>query len=213
MSEAKAMMQEVTGQQIQYGIRLDFQGFVDAVDQIGGVDITVARTLDDYNYPISGAEDDSCGHTPKEIDAFTATVSADTDTFTFFPCRFKHLHFNPGLQHMDGTTVLDFARSRHGLGIEGSDFARSARQQLIIEAVRNKMISTSIFSPGKILGLYAIVKKSIDTDITNGELGLFLDHLPSLRSAKIITANIDTGDYTTGKPDRKSTRLNSSHRL
>lgn len=200
---AKAATQEVLGQPIHYGIRLDFQGFVDAINQIGGVDVTVQRTLDDYNYPISGKEDDTCGHTPEELQAFNASESAsltpDEDNFTFFPCRYKHLHFDPGLQHMDGETALEFARSRHAVGIEGSDFARSARQQLIIEAVRNKLISSAFFNPGKLLGLYNIMKNSIDTDITDTDLGLFLDKLSQLKSAKIISDVIDFGDYTAGR--------------
>lgn len=203
LPEAESDISYVTGQKIDYGIRLDFQGFVDAINQIGGVDVTVVRTLDDYNYPISGKEDDTCGHTPQDLQTFNASESAsltpDVDTFNFFPCRFKHLHFDPGLQHMDGETALEFARSRHGVGIEGSDFARSARQQLIIEAVRSKLISSAFLNPGKLLGLYNIMKNSIDTDINSADLGLFLQELPQLKSAKIASAIIDYGDYTTGR--------------
>lgn len=200
MSLAESVVTQVTGQPIQYGIRLDFQGFVDAIDQIGGIDVTVARILDDYNYPISGKEDDTCSHSPEEIQTFTATASAEADNFTFFSCRYKHLHFDPGQQHMDGTTALEFVRSRHAVGIEGSDFARSARQQLVIEAVRNKMISSALFNPTKVLGLYGILKNSIDTDMTDSVVGLFLDKLPALKNATVITATIDFGDYTTGRP-------------
>lgn len=197
LKNAEAVVSQVTGQSVQYGIRLDFQGFVDAINQIGGVDVTVTRTLDDYNYPISGMEDDACGHPQQEIQTFTATASAEVDNFDFFACRYKHLHFNPGSQHMDGETALEFVRSRHALGIEGSDFARSARQQLVIEAVRNKLISSAFFNPGKLLGLYDILKNSIDTDMTDTDLGLFMDKLPALKDAKVVTANIDLGDYTT----------------
>lgn len=200
---AEKTVSSVTGQSIHYGIRLDFQGFVDAINQIGGIDVTVTRTLDDYNYPISGKEDDTCNHTVDELQAFNATISAsltpDEDVFAFFPCRYKHLHFDPGLNHMDGETALEFVRSRHGVGIEGSDFARSARQQLVIEAVRNKLISSAFFSPGKLLGLYNILKNSVDTDMNSTDLGLFLDKLAVLKAAKINTVNIDTGDYTTGR--------------
>lgn len=203
MSDAKSMVSSVVGQPIQYGIRLDFQGFIDAINAIGGVDVNVARTLDDYNYPVSGKEDDTCGHTAAELQAFNASESSsltpDEDNFTFFPCRYIHLHVDPGLQHMNGELALEFARSRHASGIEGTDFARSARQQLIIEAVRNKMISSALFNPGEIVKLYTIAKSSIDTDITDTELGLFLDKLPQLKNAKITTGNIDAGDYTTGR--------------
>lgn len=201
ISDAEKVVGQVTGQPVDYGIRLDFQGFIDGINEIGGVDVNVQRTLDDYNYPISGKEDDTCSHTPDELQQFNSTASAqtDTDTFQFFPCRYKHLHFDPGQQHMDGETALEFARSRHAVGREGSDFARSARQQLVIEAVRNKLITSAFFSPGKLVGLYNIIKSSIDTDITDTDLGLFLDKLSVLKTAKITSAVIDWGDYTTGR--------------
>ncbi len=199
LSTGEKVVEEVTGQPVDYGIRLDFQGFVKGIDQIGGVDVNVARNLDDYHYPISGEEDNVCEHTQEDLQAFVATSPAELEQWDFFPCRYKHLHFDAGQQHMDGETALEFARSRHGAGVEGSDFARSARQQLVIEAVRGKLISSALLSPGKVIGLYDIIKSSIDTDITDTDLGLFLDRLSALKSAKIVSVVLDLGDYTTGR--------------
>lgn len=203
LSEAEKIAQEVTGQPVQYGVRLDFQGFVDAINEIGGVDVNVQHTLDDYHYPISGMEDDICSHTHDELQAFNASLSAvpnvDDANFSFFSCRYKHLHVDTGLQHMDGELALEFARSRHADGSEGSDFARSARQQLIIEAVRNKLITSAFLNPGKLLSLYNIMKTSVDTNIASGELGIFMDRLITLKNAKIRSAVIDYGDYMTNR--------------
>lgn len=199
LSKAESTVKEVTGQPIHYGLRLDFQGFVDAIDSIGGVDVTVAHTLDDYEYPISGKEDDTCGRTQQEIQTFTATDSAEVDNQQFFACRYKHLHVDIGAQHMDGESALEFARSRHGVGAEGSDFARSARQQLIIEAVRNKLITSTFLNPSKLSDLYDIMKNSIDTDITQEELGLFLNKVLFFKDATIQSSVIDFGDYTVGR--------------
>jgi LCP family protein required for cell wall assembly len=44
-----------------------------------------------------------------------------------------------GLQHMDGTVALQYARSRHG----SSDFDRATRQQQILIALAKKLISPS----------------------------------------------------------------------
>lgn len=43
------------------------------------------------------------------------------------------------------------------------------------------------------------MKSSVDTDISSGELGIFMDRLITLRNAKIKTAVIDYGDYTTDR--------------
>jgi LCP family protein required for cell wall assembly len=42
-----------------------------------------------------------------------------------------------GRQHMDGDTALEYARTRH----QDSDFARTARQQQVVAAVRNAMLN------------------------------------------------------------------------
>lgn len=197
----KAVVQNIVGQPIHYALRIDFGGFVKAVDEVGGIDVNVPSVLDDYHYPIDGNEDLPCGHTPDEIKAFVATTSADQQLWEFFPCRYKHLHVAVGVQHMDGITALEYVRSRHGVGEQGSDFARSKRQQQVIEAFRSKVLSAGILlNPSKIINLYNIVKTSIDTDITQADFGPFITLAQKIRSAKIHSVVIDNGDPTTGRP-------------
>ncbi len=197
----KAVVENVIGQPIHYGLRIDFGGFVKAVDLLGGLDVQVDETLDDYNYPIEGKEDDSCGHTPEEVQQFSATDSAEMDAWKLFSCRYTHLHVDKGLQHMNGITALEFVRSRHGVGDEGTDFARSHRQQFVIEAFRNKVLSAGIlFNPSKIVGLYGILKDSIDTDISQEDFAPFISLAQKLKSAKMYSTVIDYGDSVTGRP-------------
>lgn len=197
---AKAAIGKVIGQPVDYGFRIDFGGFVKAIDEVGGVDVTVADTLDDYNYPIEGKEDDPCGLSSAEIQSFTATDSAEADIMAKFSCRYKHLHFDKGLQHMDGTTALEFVRSRHGVGSEGTDFARSRRQHLVIEAFRSKLLSLQILlNPGKIINLYNILKDSVDTDIQQEEIALFIQLAQKMQHATITSTVIDFGDYQQGR--------------
>src|ERR1035437_8036590 len=51
---AEAAVQKITGQSVDYGVRIDFSGFVKAVDEIGGLDVNVDNTFDDYQYPADG---------------------------------------------------------------------------------------------------------------------------------------------------------------
>ena len=68
---------------------------------------------------------------------------------------------------MNGETALTFARSRHGNNSEGSDFARSRRQQLVIMAVREKLLSLNTLSnPSKLAQLYAAITNHLQTDLT-----------------------------------------------
>lgn len=189
---AKAVVSKVVGQRVDYGIRIDFDGFVKAVDLVGGLDIMVDKAFDDYEYPIEGKENDPCGHSEDEIDTF-ATSSSQLEAF---PCRYKHIHFNKGLNHMDGKTALEFVRSRHAIGEEGSDFARSKRQEKVIEAFKNKVLSVdTFFNPGKVISLYGLLEKSIDTDIKQDEFDDFLKLAKQMRQAKIQSVFVDTGDF------------------
>jgi LCP family protein required for cell wall assembly len=65
-----------------------------------------------------------------------------------------------GRQHMDGDTALKYARTRH----QDSDFARTARQQQVVAAVRNAMLNPLNW-PRLPVALGAI-SQSIKTDAT-----------------------------------------------
>lgn len=187
----KTVMGNIVGLPLRYGLRIDFRGFVEAIDTIGGIDVLVTNTFDDLNFPIDGKENDLCGNIEKEIDFSSdeaaklnipagkmkviilpdgkiATDSAQEDIGAkYFTCRYEHIHFNKGLTHMDGAIALKFVRSRHGTQGEDSDFARSKRQEEVITAVRNKLLSFETLSnPQKISDLVKTLGKSIDTDIS-----------------------------------------------
>jgi len=197
----KAVVSHIVGQPIHYAFRIDFGGFVKAVDEVGGIDVQVPETLDDYHYPIDGSEDLPCDHSEDEIKTFVATASADQLLWDFFPCRYKHLHVDPGTVHMDGITALEYVRSRHGVGDQGSDFARSKRQQQVIEAFRGKVLSAGILlNPSKIIGLYNILENSIDTDISQEDFAPFISLVQKIKSAKITSVVIDYGDPANGRP-------------
>ncbi len=196
LSDAEKLISTVTGQPIHYGFRIDFGGFVKAVDELGGLDINVENTFDDYAYPIEGLEDATCGFSDTQIASLSAQIaSGSAGESDSFPCRYKHIHFDKGQQHMDGQTALEYVRSRHALGPEGSDFARSRRQSKVITAVKEKVFSAETFlNPARILNLYNILKDSIDTDIPTADIALFVDQLQKLRKAKIQSGVLDMGD-------------------
>lgn len=199
LSLIKAAVGKITGQDVDYVIRIDFSGFVKAIDIVGGLDINVDNTLDDYQYPINGKEDDPCGKTEEELQIL-ATAAAEI-LADELPCRYKHLHFDKGLTHMDGETALEFVRSRHAEGGEGSDFARSKRQEKVINATKEKLLSAqTLINPAKILNLYEILKESLDTDIKQEEFDDFVRLAQKLQKAKIQSAIIDTGDEETKRP-------------
>lgn len=191
LNVARDAVGEILGQPIDYVVRLDFDGFVKAVDLIGGLDVEVERSFDDYEYPISGKEEDACGKSEEEVEKL-ATAESQLEAF---PCRYEHLSFVKGVQFMDGETALKYVRSRHGSGGEGSDFARSKRQEQVISSFRDKVFSLgTILNPVKLVSLYDVLKGSIDTDIRQDEYDDFIKLAKKMEDAKIESVVLDIGD-------------------
>jgi LCP family protein required for cell wall assembly len=139
---------ELLQEPIAYYVRIDFAGFERVIDEIDGIEINVENEFDDYTYPISGRED-------------------NPDYYS----RFEHLHFDAGLQKMNGALALKYARSRHALGIEGSDFARARRQQLLLEAVKEKLLSRQTLLNPVVLGkLVNEFSQDVSTNLSAWEM-------------------------------------------
>lgn len=150
---ATAVLENFLGLEIPYYARVDFSGFADLIDALGGVDVFVDKSFADYEFPNS-------------------TYGLRT------------VSFNKGWQHFDGQTALDFARSRHGNNFEGSDFARARRQQKIVLAVRDKILTNDTFvHPARILSLIRTLDNHVSTNLQINDL------LEGVRLAKELDTN------------------------
>jgi len=133
-------------------LMIDFDAFVQIIDALGGIDVDVPKTLHDTRYP-----------DPRPGD----------------PYAFKTVHFDAGLQHMDGARAIEYARSR----MSTSDFDRAKRQQTILLAIRRKALSAGGITRWP--SVAAAVLAGIKTDLGVGELaGL------ALLAARTDPANI-----------------------
>jgi anionic cell wall polymer biosynthesis LytR-Cps2A-Psr (LCP) family protein len=160
--QAKSEVGKVTGLPIDYFVVVDFSGFTKIIDILGGIDVSVPVTFDDNYYPVAGLENETCGKSPEDIAALSATMSG----FLLekqFTCRYEHLHFDKGVTKMDGATALKFVRSRHS-ETYGSDFARSERQKAVLVAIKNKVISLGVIT--KADPVLNKISDSVRTDIT-----------------------------------------------
>ena len=99
---------------IDYALVFDFSQVIEMIDLLGGVDVLVENGFTDRLYPRSGVD-----------------VSVETDPKVLY----ETITFAQGLNHLDGETALKFMRSRHAVGSEGSDLARSKRQQQVMTAL------------------------------------------------------------------------------
>lgn len=197
---SNAVIGKVINQAIDYTIKIDFDGFIKTLDILGGIDIDVQSSFDDYKYPITGKENDSCGYSNEDIETFIATSSAEADIQEKFSCRYKHLHFDKGILRMDGQSALEFVRSRHAEGSSGTDFSRSKRQEQVIKAVKDKVFSINfLLNPAKVIGVYDALRSSIDTNVKKEEIDDFVKLADKMKKAKIKSAVLDYGDVQGGR--------------
>lgn len=158
---AKQMMSIVTGLDINYYIAVDFVGFERLIgEKLKGIDVDVPETLDDPWYPIKGEELNPCGYSPEEITQMSDQYSG-FELEKQFECRYKHLHFEKGINRMQGGDALGYVRSRHGS--TAGDFSRSLRQHALLKALRDKVFSLDGIA--KAPAFYDLVKNNVSTDL------------------------------------------------
>jgi len=145
---SKNLVEGIVGQPIHYVVVFDFSSFIKIIDLLGGVEVNVERSFTDEKYPIFGKENDLC------------------EGDRTYKCRYEIVTFNQGKQFMDGETALKFVRSRNAQGDEGTDIAREERQQKIITAVKNTILSSrTLLSPKKMWGIWKVLKETVETNI------------------------------------------------
>ncbi|MBV9259582.1 MAG: LCP family protein, partial [Ktedonobacteraceae bacterium] len=150
-----AKISVVTGLNVKYWMTINFAGFRDLINSIGGIDINV-QTPFNACYP---ANDD-------------ANVNPNWTV----------VDFKKGVQHMDGETAIRYARAREPLSVCGkgvsenqaqlSDFARSQRQQDIIKAALAKVKQVTTW-PSFFNALTAL-QKTIYTNLSLNDLARFV---------------------------------------
>src|SRR5579863_4708953 len=137
---ARATVEKLFNVRVDYYAWVGLDGLVKVIDSLGGVDVDVQHPVLDETYP-----DDLVG----------------PDPFAYF-----RLYLPAGPQHLDGTTALEYVRSRHG-DLQ-SDFGRSARQQQVLVAIKNRVQTLSVV--GRVPQLVAALQGSVKTDLSLADI-------------------------------------------
>lgn len=111
--------------------------------------------------------------------------------------EYQVLTFVKGIQTMDGSRALQYARSRHGDSGEGSDFARAKRQQKVLLALKEKILSfQTLANPIRISKIIKSLGNHISNNIEFSNMIEFLRIGRSMEELNIINLVFD--DQETG---------------
>lgn len=177
---AKTVVTEAVGVPVNYAVVINFSFFTRLVDLIGGVEIDVPQAFDDYKYPLPGRENDLCDGDPQTL------------------CRYEHLRFEKGLQLMDGQAALKYVRSRQSPDLsQGTDFARSKRQEQMVSAIKNKLFK---LHPKTYWSIYLLAKSSVITDLKPNNFLPLLKILAKSRLQKIDNHALTQDNFLQNPP-------------
>ena len=121
---------------IHYYIRANFTGLKQAVDAVGGIDITVKEPLIDTEYPCDKNENKSCG-----------------------------LKIAAGPQRMDGATALKYARCRKGTCGDDFGRALR-QQEVLTAIRQKALSSSTLANPQKANDLLSAASNNVKTDLS-----------------------------------------------
>jgi LCP family protein required for cell wall assembly len=176
----KTNFQQLTGQTIDYVLVLTTDNLIDFINLIGGVDLVLDQGFVDDQYP-----------NPEYIQNPDPKIPI-----------YKTVEFKSGPIHLDKTNVTEFVRSRKGGETPaqgGTDLARIHRQQLLIEAIIDKIKSGRfVQSYSQIVKLYHFWCHSLETDITDFDVVTILSYLNyDIKNLNFFKTTIPVGNTAT----------------
>jgi LCP family protein required for cell wall assembly len=158
---------------INYYALVNYTAMKQAVDAVGGVDVTIKS-------------DDPRGLYDPNIDWTTHKPLVN--------------HLSNGPHHLNGQQALDLARARgdayNSYGYAGSDFTRTANQRLLLTALKSKAVSAGVLTnPARLTSLSDAIGNNVKTDFKLSEVRRLYDLTKNIGGGQIksLSLNDDKG--------------------
>ncbi|OGI14139.1 MAG: hypothetical protein A3E38_01215 [Candidatus Moranbacteria bacterium RIFCSPHIGHO2_12_FULL_54_9] len=154
IDDMRTIVGDITGLDIPYAITINFQGFKDLVNALGGIQVTLEQPFEEA---LQFRE-------PHVCDSYIFTIPTNPPQYehkyytrtegTRYIAKSYPLCYNPNLEcggafkleagenTLDGDKALCYARSR----VTSNDFERAKRQQQVIQSMKTKALSVGTLS-------------------------------------------------------------------
>ncbi|MGL5548255.1 MAG: LCP family protein [Culicoidibacterales bacterium] len=162
--------------QIDFYVKINFNGFVDVIDAIGGIEVNVPDLREGFLAYIQNPDDEGLIPFPEQMKVFQeGNVWCESDSSRE---RYAVCFDEFGLQHVNGEQALALARTRH----YDSDGDRGNRQMEVVKAVAKKMLSVEgVLSLNKVLDAAA---NNIATNISINQMTSLLSLAQNILAAR-----------------------------
>ncbi len=171
MGQLEQVIEQNFGITINYYALVDYSAFREAVDAVGGIDVTIAST------------------DPRGL------YDPSIDWGTHGPL----VKLTNGVHHLNGQQALDLARARGdaygSYGFAGSDFDRTEHQRQMLVALKSKAVSAgTIANPAKLSSLADAIGSNVHTDMKLSEVHRLYDLVKGMNNNAIQSLSLNKAD-------------------
>lgn len=108
---------------------------------------------------------------------------------------FQTFQIKAGWRYLDGAQALKYIRSRHSAG---GDFDRIARQQEILQALKQKVLTLNFWDLKKVIEIYQTLSANIKTDLSLWQIQNYWQRIKTLPGENIIRNELTSHSFFTG---------------
>ena len=189
LEDMKTIVGEVTGLPIHYAVSINFTGFKQLINAIGGLEMTLDQP---FNEPLQFNEEQVCD--PSVFTKPTGNYQIKKDKKGKIVAQYP-MCTNPndnecggafklpaGKQTLNGDQVLCLVRSRK----TSSDFERAKRQQEVIKLLKEKLTSAGTLTDfGKVNAILNALGDNVRSDLQAWEMKRLFDLYQQIQNVQI----------------------------
>lgn len=108
---------------------------------------------------------------------------------------FQTFEIKAGWRYLDGTLALKYIRSRHSAD---GDFDRIARQQEVLQALKQKALTLNFWDLKKVIEIYQTLSANIKTDLSLWQIQNYWQEIKELPGENIVRNELASRDFFTG---------------
>jgi len=169
----------------QAGAIVDFQGFQQVVQVLGGVDMYVDEEVKSIHIG-----------TNNKTGKFQTPYRIDSNTVPHPVPGVTPKTYHVGNQHLAAWEALDYVRQRDILANNDGDYGRTRHQQQFIKAVFKGILSANVLAdPGKLKNVLAIVGKAMTVDSGGIALDDWIFAMRNISASSILTVKTNGGQF------------------
>ncbi len=147
--DMREVVSQVIGQPVPYAVTINFQGFKDVVNSLGGIEVTLKEP---FTEALQFKEPQVCDpyvyteptNPPQYQDKYHKRKDGTKYVAKSYPLCYNkqqecggEFSLPAGLNTLDGDKALCYSRARY----QTNDFERAARQQVVIQSIKDKALS------------------------------------------------------------------------